>query len=107
MVSGMTQGCVIHACSPPIPDHARSHARSARVPDLSFAPPSTSLLLFFLFFFFSSFLLLVASYDATLGQGTKAAPMAVAPYDATRLAAAEGPAKSSVPNPRASGLKAF
>ena len=42
--------------------------------DCLFAPPSTSLL--FLLFFFSSFFssFLVASYDATLGQGPKAAP---------------------------------
>ena len=44
----------------------------------------------FIPFFFSSFFFLVASYDATLGQGPKAAPEAVASYDATRPAAAQG-----------------
>ena len=72
--------------------------------DCLFAPPSTSLL-----FFFSSFLLsfffLVASYDATLGQGPKAAPGAVASYDATRPAAAEGPANSSVPKQQRVGAR--
>ena len=61
-------------------------------PTLHFPYFSSFLLFFFLFFF------LVASYDATLGQDLKAAPGAVASCDATRPAAAEGPANSSVPN---------
>ena len=67
---------------------------------LLFAPPSTFLLFFFLLFFF-----LVASYAVTLGQGPKAAPGAVASYEATRPAAAEGPANSSVPKQQRAGAR--
>ena len=55
--------------------------------------------------FCTSFLLLVASYDVTLGQGPKAAPKAVASHDATRPAAAEGPANSSVPKQQRVGAR--